>query len=97
MYDVQMKPFLIGLASASFLWILGFFAFSIETKIPNYQDLESRYEIRETSVTGTQNLYDSQSKATILWAPGNPKIKIIGVKEIETGKWEVVLEKLVER
>ncbi len=94
MQDVPIKPFIVGVIFSSFLWALAIFAFNFETKMPNYQGLDQRYELYEASVTENQTLYDSESGRTLVWIPGNPKNKVVEVKQISDGKWHVVIEKV---
>ena len=94
MQDVPIKPFLIGITFASFLFSLAIVAFNFETKVPNYAGLEPRYELYEASITENQLLYDSEQRRKLLWTPGNPKVKVADVKQLSEDRWQIVLEKV---
>jgi hypothetical protein len=88
----KKKPFLFGLLFASFLWAMLVFALNFETRLPQVSNWEERFEVYETAITEDRRLYDRIANRTILSTPGNPKTNVIEVKEIGTGKWQVVLE-----
>lgn len=94
MQDVPMKPFVIGIIFASVFWGLIFFVLIRDTKRPNYEGLEPRYEIYAASVTEHERLFDTRTNRTVLWTPGNPKVKVVGISEISDGRWLVELEKI---
>lgn len=85
---------MLGVLFASFLWGMLAFAFNFESKIPHQESWDARFEIYETAVTENCRLFDSTANRTILWSPGNPKTNVTEVKEIEPGKWQVILEKI---
>ena len=92
MQDVPMRPFLIGFAFASFLSALLMFAVNFSSRLPNYEELEGRYEVYEYSVTETRALYDVESKRTLLWTPGNPRVKVTDVRQVSDDSWQVTVQ-----
>ena len=94
MQNLQVKDFIFGVVFASFLWALLVFAFNFESRTPNYSGLDPRFEIYEATVTENQRLLDTETRQTLLWTPGNPKVKVLEVKEISSGRWQIVVEKI---
>ncbi len=89
-----MRPFLIGFLFASFLWGVGVFGVNFGTRLPNYEGLENRYETYGYAVTQYESLYDAETKRTLLWTPGNPRVKVTGVSQLTEDTWQVTVQAL---
>lgn len=90
----EMKSFIVGVVIASFLWGLLLFLLDSEYSVPAPAGCDSRFSLFSNPITENLRLSDTLENRTLLWTPGNPPVRVVEVKEIETGKWSVVLEKV---
>lgn len=88
-----MKSFIVGVVCASFFWALLLFLLDLEYRIPTPVGWDSRFSLSSNPISENRRLSDAVENRTLLWTPGNPPVRVVEVKEIETGKWSVVLEK----